>query len=64
MQTKVKASGSVSEAETGLVIERRFTSVGENPFDSFDWIEMDVEIRNPDGSMADSIKGVKLPSVL
>lgn len=62
MQTKVSASDSVTEAESGLVIERRFTSVGEDPFDSFEWIEMDVEIRNPDGSMADSIEGVKLPS--
>ena len=62
MQTKVSVSDGVTEAESGLVIERRFTSVGEDPFDSFEWIEMDVEIRNPDGSMADSIEGVKLPS--
>ena len=62
MQTKVELSGADSEVERGLVIERRFTSLGDDPFDSFDWIEMDVEIRNPDGSMADSITGVKLPS--
>ncbi len=62
MQTKVSVSDGVTEAESGLVIERRFTSVGEDPFDSFEWIEMDVEIRNPDGSMADSIECVKLPS--
>jgi len=58
----VGVSDGATEAENGLVIERRFTSVGEDPFDSFQWIEMDVEIRNPDGSMADSIEGVKLPS--
>ena len=62
MQTRVGVSDGATEAENGLVIERRFTSVGEDPFDSFQWIEMDVEIRNPDGSMADSIEGVKLPS--
>ena len=62
MQTRVDVSDGSTEAESGLVIERRFTSVGEDPFDLFQWIEMDVEIRNPDGSMADSIEGVKLPS--
>ena len=62
MQTKIGVSKGTAEAESGLVIERRFTSVGQDPFDTFDWIEMDVEIRNPDGSMADSIEGVKLPS--
>ena len=62
MQTKIKSSGDGSDAEKGLVVERRFTSAGQDPFDSFDWIDMDVEIRNPDGSMADSIEGVKLPS--
>ena len=62
MQTRMGVSDGPTEAESGLVIERRFTSVGEDPFDLFQWIEMDVEIRNPDGSMADSIEGVKLPS--
>ena len=62
MQTKIKTSGSEQSLESGLVIERRFTSADQDPFGSFDWIEMDVEIRNPDGSMADSIEGVKLPS--
>ena len=62
MQTKIKVAGDEPDAESGLVVERRFTSADQDPFDSFDWIDMDVEIRNPDGSMADSIEGVKLPS--
>tara|TARA_B100000945_G_scaffold167605_2_gene134351 strand:+ start:733 stop:4377 length:3645 start_codon:yes stop_codon:yes gene_type:complete len=62
MQTKIKASKDKADSETGLVIERRFTSAGQDPFESFEWIDMDVEIRNPDGSIADSINGVKLPS--
>jgi ribonucleoside-diphosphate reductase alpha chain len=49
-------------SEDGLIIERRFTSAGDDPFDGFDWITMDVEIRNPDGTMADAIEGVQLPS--
>ena len=54
MQTRTEKGGKNSEGPigTGLVIERRFTTVGEDPFDQFDWIEMDVEIRNADGSLA------------
>jgi len=62
MQTRVKADTEAGIAESGMVIERRFTTAGDDPFDGFDWIEMDVEIRNPDGSMADAVEGVKLPS--
>ena len=60
MQQKIKGKEKEGKTEEGLVIERRFTSAGEDPFGKFDWIEMDAEIRNPDGSMADSITGVKL----
>jgi len=62
MQSKIKKINSSIEQENGMVIERRFTAAGEDPFGSFNWIEMDVEIRNPDGSMAESIQGVMLPS--
>ena len=63
MQSRIDVANDLTgDEEAGLVIERRFTSAGEDPFDIFEWIEMDVEIRNPDGSMADSIEGVKLPS--
>ena len=62
MQTKIKSSDGELNPESGLVVERRFTSSGQDPFDSFEWIEMDVEIRNLDGSMAESIEGVALPS--
>ncbi len=58
----MKDSTESSDAESGMVVERRFTSSGKDPFESFEWIEMDAEIRNPDGSMADTILGVKLPS--
>jgi len=62
MQPKIKDTAESSDAESGMVVERRFTSSGKDPFESFEWIEMDAEIRNPDGSMADTILGVKLPS--
>ena len=65
MQTRTEDEtvSDVGEAEKGLVIERRFTSAGSDPFDAFDWIEMNVEIRNPDWSLANEIEGVRLPSV-
>ena len=64
MQTRTddEVVAEEGEAEKGLVIERRFTTAGADPFDAFDWIEMSVEIRNPDGSLAHEIHGVKLPS--
>ena len=64
MQTRTddEVVAEEGEAEKGLVIERRFTTAGADPFDAFDWIEMSVEIRNPDGSLADEIHGVQLPS--
>ena len=34
MQTKIGVSKGTAEAESGLVIERRFTSVGQDPFDT------------------------------
>ena len=58
MQTKIKTSKDKGDSESGLVIERRFTSAGQDPFESFEWIDMDVEIRNPDGSIADSRKSL------
>ena len=66
MQSQNKESSSNDDlqvaSEDGLIIERRFTSAGDDPFDAFNWISMDVEIRNPDGTMADAIEGVQLPS--
>ena len=66
MQSKVKDKSKTTVKheinDNGMVIERRFTTAGEDPFDLFSWISMDVEIRNPDGTMADSIEGVEFPS--
>ena len=45
MQTRVKGDVETGDAETGMVVERRFTTSGDDPFDAFEWIEMDVEIR-------------------
>ena len=45
MQSRIDVTNNLTgDEEAGLVIERRFTSVGEDPFDAFEWIEMDVEM--------------------
>ena len=35
MQQKIKGTKNEGKAEEGLVIERRFTSAGEDPFGKF-----------------------------
>ena len=42
MQTRVKGELDTGDPETGMVVERRFTTAGDDPFDAFEWIEMDV----------------------
>ena len=46
MQTRTddEIGADVGEAERGLVIERRFTTAGSDPFDAFEWIEKDIGI--------------------
>ncbi len=62
MQSAIKGVQDSDGGESGLVIERRFTSVGKNPFDQFEWVSMDVEILNMDGTVAHAIEGVMLPT--
>jgi len=59
MQTTMNNS---NEGTSGMTIKRRFTTNGEDPFDSFDWITTDLEIRNMDGTVADNMLGVCFPS--
>ena len=56
MEARSKGVLEAGEAETGMVVERRFTAAGEDPFDLFDWKQWDVKIGH------DSIPGTKLPS--
>jgi len=62
MQSAIKGEMDTDGGESGLVVERRFTSPGQDPFDQFEWISMDIEIRNMDGTLAHSIEDVALPS--
>ncbi|MFL2941776.1 MAG: vitamin B12-dependent ribonucleotide reductase [Candidatus Poseidoniales archaeon] len=44
-----------------MKIDRKFTEEGKDPFDQLSWSKRDVEIRNFDGTVAFSMKGVNLP---
>ena len=61
-QSKMKENAAAGEEERGMVIERRFTQVGKDPFDQFDWATYDFTINNPDGSVAYQVEGVSLPT--
>ena len=59
MQTTMNNS---NEGTSGMTIKRRFTTIGEDPFEAFEWITTDLEIRNMDGTVADNMLGVRFPS--
>jgi len=61
-QSKIKETTSLVEEGQGMIVERRFTQVGKDPFDLFDWSTSDFTINNPDGTVAFEIKDVSLPS--
>ena len=44
MQTKIKSSESNIESESGVVVEAAVHIAGQDPFESFEWIEMDVRL--------------------
>jgi ribonucleoside-diphosphate reductase alpha chain len=52
-------SGAVTD---GLTIERRFTTEGEDPYDSVEWSHRDSRITNPDGSVVFEMKGAEIPA--
>mgnify|MGYP001072075532 CR=1 FL=1 len=47
---------------TGLTIERRFTTAGEDPFASVEWSRRTSRIANPDGSVVFEMKDAEVPA--
>jgi ribonucleoside-diphosphate reductase alpha chain len=45
-----------------MKVTRRFTCVGEDPYESIEFVERSSEIRNPDGSLVFMMDGVKAPA--
>ncbi len=45
-----------------MKVTRRFTCVGEDPYETIEFVERSSEIRNPDGSLVFAMDGVKAPA--
>ena len=45
-----------------MKVTRRFTCVGEDPYETVEFVERSSEIRNPDGSLVFAMDGVKAPA--
>ncbi len=45
----------------GLRIERRFTTEGQDPYESVEWSRRDSRITNPDGSIVFEMKDAEIP---
>ncbi len=46
----------------GLRVERRFTTEGEDPYESVEWSQRDSRITNPDGSIVFEMTDAEIPS--
>ena len=44
-----------------MKVTRRFTRVGQDPYEGIEFVERSSEIRNPDGSVVFAMDGVKVP---
>lgn len=44
-----------------MKFERKYTVAGQDPFQSFEFVSRDSKITNPDGTIVQEIKGVKVP---
>ena len=50
-----------NDGTSGMTIKRKFTTLDKDPFDAFEWMTTDLEIRNMDGSVAHDMIGVCFP---
>lgn len=59
MQTTMNGS---NDGTSGMNIERRFTTLGTDPFDTFEWMTTSIQIKNQDGTVAHNMEDVCIPS--
>ena len=53
---------TTTATEVGLQIDRRFTTAGEDPYDTVEWVRRDSRITNPDGSVVFEMEDAELPA--
>ncbi len=62
MTVATKTAGKTSNQTRGLTIERRFTTEGQDPFDSVEWSRRTSRISNPDGSVVFEMEDAEIPT--
>ncbi|HEY5728003.1 MAG TPA: hypothetical protein VIV08_05275, partial [Acidimicrobiia bacterium] len=62
MTVATKTAGKTSNETRGLTIERRFTTEGQDPFDSVEWSRRTSRISNPDGSVVFEMEDAEIPT--
>ena len=50
------------QGDAGLTIERRFTTEGQDPYDSVEWSRRTSRISNPDGSVVFEMEDAEIPT--
>ena len=58
----IKHSHSHGKARYRMKITRRFTTAGQNPYDSVSWTKRSSRISNPDGSVVFAMEDAEVPS--
>jgi len=53
---------AMTATEVGLRIDRRFTTEGEDPYETVEWVRRDSRISNPDGSVVFEMENAELPA--
>jgi ribonucleoside-diphosphate reductase alpha chain len=61
--TRKRPATRVKNRKTvGLRIQRHFTRVGQDPFDTIEWASRTSRITNPDGSVVFEMKDAEIPA--
>ncbi|MBS71937.1 MAG: ribonucleoside-diphosphate reductase, adenosylcobalamin-dependent [Thermoplasmata archaeon] len=62
MQASKHEGELVDDADSGLVIERRFTVHGKSVYDQFKWSTADIDLKDAHGNTVRKIENVNFPS--
>ena len=54
-------AGATTDSQ-GLVIERRFTTAGDDPYSNIEWVRRNSKIANPDGSVVFEMNDAEIPA--
>jgi len=61
MQTPARESVNAGDSESGLVVERRFTSANKPVREQFEWTETDIDLKDAKGNTVRKIENIEFP---